>query len=288
MSGGTIGMIAEAQVREPKPSVGVYDLPCGYVDAAGQLHSEVQLRELSGLEEDLLANDKVSAAKKMNGLITNCIVRLGSLTDRSAIAAAVPDMLVGDRVFVLLAIRRTSVGDAYPYEDECPECKKKSLFSLDLSTLEVVKMKDPTKRIVDARLPGSAALKVWANTGEVPEAERKEPTGKTVRFRPITGKDEERASSVKGADAVSTLLGLRVELLDGKPASIADIQALSMNERAYLRDVIFRENDGGVDTTLDVECPACSAEFSKELDIGQSGFFFPSTARRRSKRTSST
>lgn len=289
MSTETVQMMTEAQIREPKPSVGIYTLPCGYLDADGVLHTEVLLNEISGKEEDMLASKKVPDQKKMNQLLISCIERLGTLTDRSKIAAAVPELLVGDRVFLLIAVRRTSLGDDYPYKDECPSCEKVSLMSINLGEVEVAPMPEPTKRIFDARLPSKAATRVWADTGELPEVEKLSPSGKTVRFRPVTGRDEEKYGNVLSKDdALSKLLQARIELLDGKPPTVEDLQALSLTERQFLRDVIFDAADGGVETTLDVTCPQCGHDYTRELDIGQMGFFFPSAARKNSKGRSST
>jgi hypothetical protein len=149
-------------------------------------------------------------------------------------------------------------------------------------------MPEPAKRIYDDRMPSRSALMEWANSGDLPEPEKTTPTGKPVRFKMLGGKDEERSGKLKGDDAISTLLSLRLELLDGKPPTIADIQALTLRERLYLRDGLFRKYDGGVDTTLEVTCPSCGHEFERELDIAQMGFFFPSAARKNSKIKSST
>lgn len=288
----TITMMTEAQLREPKSTVGIFDLPCGYVDAAGTLHTEVQLKEISGRDEDMLNNEGMPPSKKMNALLASCVLRIGTITDKGTISSVVADLLVGDRVFLILAIRRVSLGDNYPYKDTCPECERESLMSLNLGELEVQKMKDPLKRVFDARMPSRAAIKQWASTGEdIPEPEKSAPSGKTIRFKMLTGRDEEKiakANKSKGEDSVSALLGLRILMLDDKPPTIEELQDLTMAERSYIRDVVFRRDDGGVDTTLEVTCPTCDHDFKRELDIGQMGFFFPSAARKSLKTKSST
>lgn len=289
VSTSTLQMMTEAQIREPKSSVGIFTLPCGFLDANGVLHTEVVLSEITGHDEDMLANAKIPSQKKLNQLLVSCIQRIGSITTKNEIAAAVPELLVGDRVFLILAVRRVSLGDDYPYKDTCPSCEKESLMNIDLSTLDVIPMPDPKKRIFDAKMPSKAACRAWANSGEVPEPEKSNPTGRSIRFRAMVGRDEEQVGKVQGKDdAISKLLALRVELLDGKPPTLADFQQMTMAERSYIRDELFRRHDGGVETTLDVQCPQCGAEYQRELEIGQTGFFFPSQARRNSKTRSST
>lgn len=285
---GQVEMIAQAQINEPKSTVGLFTLPCGFLDAAGTLHTDVVIREISGREEDMLTGDKVPNAKKVGQLLTSCITRLGSLTDKSAIAAAVPELLVGDRVFLMVSVRRTSLGDNYPYKDECPSCGKESLMTISLAELEIEPMPEPLKREYDARLPSREALRAWSDEGEVPAAEKANPTGHTLRFRPATGRDEEKFNKVKNKeDALSESLKARVLLLDGKPPTVEALQELNLNERAYIRK-LFDDTDGGVETTIDVTCPKCDAEYSRDLDMGQMGFFFPSAARKNLKTRSST
>lgn len=284
----TIQMMTEAQLQEPKGPVGIYTLPCGYLDAEGNLHTEVVLNEITGRDEDMLASKKIPDQKKLNQLLISCISRLGSISDKEKIAAAVPELLIGDRVFLLIAIRRTSLGDDYPYKDICPNCEKESLMSINLAELEVSPMPEPKKRIFDARLPSKAALRVWSDRGDLPAPERTSPTGRTLRFRPVNGHDEEKFGRVsEKEDALSKSLLARIELLDGAPPTLEDLKNLTLSERHFIRDEIFDRADGGVETTLDVTCPKCEHEYTRELEIGQMGFFFPSAARKNSKTRSS-
>ena len=47
------------QLTEGAPEIGVYTIVGGYLDDEGKLHNQVQLRAMSGHEEDLLSNDAV-------------------------------------------------------------------------------------------------------------------------------------------------------------------------------------------------------------------------------------
>lgn len=285
----TIQMMTSAQVAEPKPTVGLFTLPCGFLDATGVLHTEVLLNEITGRDEDMLASKKVPDSQKLNQLLISCIARLGTIVDKGAIAAAVPELLVGDRVFLLIAIRRTSLGDDYPYKDICPACEKESLMTINLSELEIAPMPEPTKRVFDARLPSREALRQWSTQGQLTGPEKLEPLGRTLRFRPVNGRDEERFGRVQDKDdALSKAMMARIELLDGKPPSLADLKGLTLAERHYIRDEIFDKADGGVETSLEVVCPKCDHEYSRDLEIGQTGFFFPSAARKSLKTRSST
>ena len=239
-------------LETPKASNGVFDLPCGYLDNHGMLHTEVHLREMTGREEDLLATPKLSVQKKLGMLLSACLERIGTITDRGQFPSIIAHLPTGDRIFLLLALRRTSLGDEFPVEEFCPECKSKGNYVLDLSELTVQKMTNPTVRVFDGVLP----------------------SGRSVRHRLGTGADEDRASKVSDDEKPSAMLLSRIELLDGKAPTMTDIKGLSFRDRQGLRSLLEGQ-DGGVDTEMDMHCPVCSHEYKSELDLSQPGFFFP-------------
>lgn len=244
------------QMETPKGSTGVFELPCGYYDENTQvLHTQVEVREITGREEDMLASDKVPNAQKMSVLLSGCVTRIGDITEPGKLARAVQKMTMGDRVFLVFAVRRVTLGDELPVREKCPECGTRSLYMVDLSTdLEIKKMDDPTKRIFDYTLP----------------------SGKQVRLRVSTGEDEERMAKVRQrkTDSLSQALLMRLELLDGEKPTLQMVQDLGMRDRHFLREK-FQEVEGGVDTTLELTCSSCGNEWEKDLDLSAQGFFFP-------------
>jgi hypothetical protein len=254
-------MPSEAQVVQyamefPKSSVGVFELPCGYLDGEGKLHTEAEVREITGEEEDMLASKAVPGAKKMSELLSKCVVRIGSIVDPGTLYEVLQDLVQGDRVFLMFAIRRVTLGDDYPFMQKCPnsECGEEQLFKMNLGELELKKPIDPKKRIFDIKLP----------------------TGLSARVHPAIGRDEPRIQKLaKGLDGPSQAIMLRLDMLDGKPPSLAAVKALGMKDRAVLREA-FEDIEGGVNTTMDVECPLCGSSFQREVDIGDEGFFSPS------------
>ena len=69
--GGAIERIHTVQQMEtPKGTLGVFDLPCGYLDPQTQeLFTEVQVREITGNEEDMLASQQIPSAQKISQLL---------------------------------------------------------------------------------------------------------------------------------------------------------------------------------------------------------------------------
>lgn len=249
-------MMTVQQMETPHSSVGSFTLPCGYIDAEGKLHKQVDVREIRGYEEDMLASEQVPAESKIDLLIGGCLTRIGDISDPAKIKYLVPELAVGDRVMLLFAIRRVTLGDSLPVRETCPKCDSSTLFTINLGELDVVPMKDPFQRVYDTTLP----------------------SGLAVRYRLAVGSDDLRLRKILAGnktDKMSAMMLMRLELINGKRPELVDLKELGMKDRMALRDAL-KENDGGVDTTLELECPSCQYEWKKELNIVARDFFFPS------------
>lgn len=245
--------IIEGNLRDPKSPIGQFDLPCGYLDADGELHREVIVREMTGVEEDILASRRVKDADKMDLLIGNCLQQLGQISEATRIRALTQELLIGDRLFLLYAIRRVSLGDEYPFKENCPNCDEATLYPFDLSALEVVQMPDPMCREYHEELP----------------------SGRKVSWHPMSGRDNKKRQKHRKADVLTLNLWVRIDDLDGLRPSMDLIKTLSSRDRDFLRGR-FMQVEGGVETTIEVVCPLCDHEFERDVEIGRPGFFFPS------------
>jgi len=249
------------QIADPKSGVGIFDLPCGYLDRNGTLHKEVQIHEMTGAEEDLLAAKKIKASKKMNSLVAACIDLIGDITDKGKIASIIPQLLLGDRVFLLFAIRRVSFGDDYMINEQCPECDVKSLFTVNLGELQTKEMPDPSQRLYEVELSKGV-----------------------FKFHPPSGIDEAAMTEMSnGLDDLSMSILMRAVSYNGLPVNLQIIKSLSVRDRNRLR-TIFDEVEGGVDTAINFTCASCEHTFKKDVGM-DTGFFFPSAVQKRSKNT---
>lgn len=241
---------------DPKSSQGGYTLPCGYLSPEGALYRKIEIREMTGAEEDILASKNTKAADKMHMIMSRCVTRMEDESDPAKIAHMVESLPVGDRLFLLMAIRQVTLGDEYFFRAKCPndQCAKESVYGVLLSELEVKQSPDPMKRIFDTILPKS----------QIP-----------VRFRLLTGRDEATIGTKAGsADALSLAMLIRIELFNGKPPTLGDIKGIGLKDRQFMRSM-FDGVDGGIDTETEMTCSHCGTEFKKDVDVAQSGFFFP-------------
>ncbi len=174
-------------------------------------------------------------------------------------------VLVADRFYTLLQIRALTFGDGYAFSVQCAaaSCRERFEWELKLSELPV-------------RALSEEALEAFT-TGNRLET-RLPHDGRKVWFRLLTGADEQRAAkSLKaGQDGL-----LQAALL----ARIVEIEGVAEKERRKFLDEMeladqvalldrFDEADGGVETRIEVECPACLSV--QEIDLPfERGFFLP-------------
>ena len=263
MSGAIEEVHTINQMETPKSAVGVFTLPCGHLDVETQeLNTEVEVREITGHEEDMLASKNIPSAQKVTNLLRGCVKRLGTIEDPHRLARMVRELTMGDRVFLVFAIRRVTLGDELPVRERCPDCKVKTLFMVDLAEeLQPKPMPDPYKRVYDVELP----------------------SGIEARFRVSSGEDEGKMAKLQqrkqADDALSHAIMMRLELLGGEKPTLKMVKSLGMRDRLFIRDE-YQRVEGGVDTTLELECPACGNEWEKDLDLSASSFFFPGGQRK--------
>lgn len=243
-------------------------LPCGYFDPDNGVTSpihEVEFEEMTGYEEDILGDkSKHTSGMAINEVLSRCLVRIGDLkpekpTRGKFFLPHLDKMLVGDRTYLLIRLRQLSLGDSFAFETKCPACKVRiPRFTVDLASLTVKPMEDPTKREWNVTLPSS---KLGAS------------------FRALVGADERALNQIrkqKKEDFFSSLLMLRLTELGGdKVSSVTQLKKLTVKDRDFLRGQ-FDKIEGGIDTQIQCACESCGHEWEMVLPIGEHSFFFPS------------
>ena len=242
----------------PIPSVGsVYPQ-----DSPLYNRKTLQIKAMTAREEDILSSAAlIKEGTVITHLINSCLI------DKSF---DVRDMLLGDRNALMVSIRITGYGSQYDAEATCPECAERSDQSFDLSALEIKPIEiDPVK-------PGENLFSF-----KLPV------TKKNVKFRFMTGRDEEERSitaerkkklmpGVKIESGVTSRLEQLVvsidSVIDRNKISqfIRNMPALdSKNLRTYIS-----EHEPGIDMTTWMRCPHCSETSKITLPMG-SNFFWP-------------
>ncbi|HUT54400.1 MAG TPA: hypothetical protein VM658_13510 [bacterium] len=211
---------------------------------------EVELREMTGAEEELLTNQRlIRTGDAVNQVLKNCVLRLGENAKPGM--KEILDLLSGDRLFILVKLRQISLGEEVDLELVCPNtaCREANLTSVNLEELKLTPYgKD---REFTFKLPGS---------------------NRKVKFMHLDGNMEKRLASLKEPSITSAML-MRIVEIDGKPPTRKLMAEMSLRDRSALRQEMARV-DAGIDTVVEVDCESCGARIRTRLEA-EPGFLFP-------------
>ena len=219
----------------------IFFLPGGLMLQQNSVLNKACLRPLSGREEEWLAqHQSTPSAKRANWLLNACLVSLG---DRPANKDLVQQLLVGDRNFLILQLRRLTLGDHVQAVAPCPICNQKMDVDFQLDDVPI-----------EYRPQNVSSYTV-------------ELSGRSVRFRLPAGGDQEAALETRSEDAVEDLLNRCVLDDGGKPLS-AEEQSIVIAE--------MEQRAPHIDLELELTCPECSEFFLLPFDT--TTFFFEEMA----------
>jgi hypothetical protein len=237
-------------------------LPGGLVDDVGTIHDEVELRALSGREEELLAaNSGADSASLVTAVLSRCVQRIGGISVVDA--EIVRRLLVADRQFILLKLREETFGDQVQGSVPCPwpDCGKR--VAVSFSTRDV-----PIEASEDKGPFYSLTLSPEAMPG-ADEAER------AVTFRLPNGGDQEALSPLLAENDAAALTGLFAHCLvrvglNGGPDDecVLGLSPLARREIERHMDSVAPH----VNLLMEATCAECGREFSAPFDLQR--FFF--------------
>lgn len=224
----------------------------------------VEIRAMTAREEDILT----SKALLKKGTVISELIK-SCLSDKNVSPS---DLLIGDRNALMVAIRITGYGAEYDAEVQCGECDVKSNQQFQLGELPI--------RHLDLE-PVSPGLNLF---------EYKLPySGKTVRFKFMTGRDEEEINATHDKQkklglqtdaSVTTNLLYSIVSVDGiedRSKISSFVRMMPARDSLSLRTYV-RTNEPGITMRQDVECPACGHSEEVTMPIGVS-FLWPAAVR---------
>jgi hypothetical protein len=211
-------------------------LPGGLMLEEDHRLEEAELRPLTGWEEDwLAAHPAMPSAVAVTRLLSSCLVRIGDVAPTSDL---VRRLLVGDRDYLILQLRRLTLGDEVQAVFRCPACDCNMDVSFDAKDVPVLFRPE-------AAADHSISLDS-ATSGT-----------RTVRFRLPCGADQEAVLDLDPQEAAVALLGRCVLDCGGIPLSVdeGDAIAAAMDRCAPQLDL-----------ELDLACPECGKQFLAPFD----------------------
>jgi hypothetical protein len=238
-------------------------LPIGYTDEAGRLHRRAVLRKMSGHEEALLYDASLNAGRLVTELLRACLARLG---DRDAIDAdRVAQLYTADRNYLLLELRRITLGDRLAAAYTCPRCGAEVSVVEDLGQLEV------------RRLPEGQALQAITVHLEDGYLDRQGTLHADVTLTLPRGVDEEFVSPLAVKDPLRAQDALILRCISRfgtlpkaalEAYGIKILRDLTLGDRQRLHAAL----DGqlpGVDFLRTVRCDQCGTTFQGVLDVSR-------------------
>mgnify|MGYP001797161558 CR=1 FL=1 len=100
----------------------IFELPVGYLDANGGLHTTIDVLRMTGEDEEILSAKNLPVMKKLNKILSRCTTAIGTYRDPRQIDDIVQDLTQGDRVYLLFAILRVSLRHYFPFSSRFPPC----------------------------------------------------------------------------------------------------------------------------------------------------------------------
>ena len=235
-------------------------LPVGHVDATGRLNRQVAIRKMRGHEESLLYDASLSSGRLITQLIAGCLVRLGD--EQAVTPAMVSRLFTGDRSFLLLEIRRFTLGDALPCNYLCPACGANLAVVEDLGHIPV------------RRYEGDGAPRASTVTLEDGYRDRDGTLHTEIRVRLPRGDDEEFVAETAERDplrARDALILRCIEAFGTLPRAALEAYGIKILRDLTLGDrrAIYRTLDGdapGIDLRRSLRCASCSSPFEAFLE----------------------
>ena len=244
----------------PLPSNGIVYPP----DSVLYGRETVDIKAMTAREEDILTSKAyLKKGTVITELIKSCLLDKG-VDPR--------DMLTGDRNALMVAIRITGYGADYKAEIECPECGTKAPHEFDLTALPLKRLELPPLS------PGNNSFEFTLPVSK-----------KTVKFRFLTGRDEEeivatqekqKKLGVSTESTVTTSLLYSIMSIDGieERAKLAQfVKMMPARDSLALRNYI-RENEPGIEMKQETSCPACGHVEEVNMPLGVN-FLWPSAGR---------
>jgi len=237
-------VVAASKTEIPSPPDTQVELPGGLFDPFDGLTTTVEIRELTGADEEQLAKI-LDAGKGLLAILEKATVKIG---DKPADKETLDSLLAGDREMILLAIRIATFGPDVKVGPMCPNCGEAKTFEIDLEKdVEIKKLNEEDREFTVTCKVGTVVLNL--------------PTG-------TTQKALVNATNKNSAELDTILLKGCMASINGVPVmSVQQIRDLSIKDRRTLLEEISNRNPGPQLSEIKKTCSSCEQEVSLPLTL---------------------
>lgn len=218
-------------MNNPLLTENIFPLPGGVMLERDRVLKKATLRPLSGREEEWLARHAgMCSATRVSWLLNACVL---SLDDHAVTDELVRQLLIADRDYLILQLRRLTLGENIQAVIACPACNSKMDVNFPVSDVPV-----------EVRPQASSSYKLQLQD-------------RTVFFRLPTGGDQEAVVETETHDPVAQLMK-RCILDDGG-------RRMSSDEKESLIS-LMEQLAPHLELELDLRCPECAHHFVAPFD----------------------
>jgi hypothetical protein len=236
-------------------------LPLGYTDPAGRVHRKAFLRKMTGHEEALFYDPALNAGQLVTELLHNCLIHLGDMSEVTP--QIISSLTTADRNYLLLELRRITLGDRLSATYHCPRCGCNMPVVQDLSQV-------PVRRLADGEI--LAEINVHLDDGYI---DREGNCHADLALTLPRGVDEEFVSPLAETDPLKAhdALVLRcIRRFGSLPPAVLEAYGVKILRDLTLgdRQRIFEGFNGqmpGADFRVVVHCQKCDSDFTAILDV---------------------
>lgn len=230
-----------------------FDIEVGYKDDKGETHKEVEIREITGFDEEMITKPEVRSniGKLVTTLISNVVVRIGTIKPADMTRAKwekiFRELPLGDRDKIMLEIRKQSNGNEIELDMKCPHCKQKIVHIVEIDTDIDYRPLDGNPEAIPFELPKG----LRNDEGQLCT---------TGFLRLPNGDDQDQLDSIarkNPGQANTTLLTRVITELDGYgKVSLSDLRKMSVRDRDSLIKLLG-DYAYGPKFEISFPCPSC-------------------------------
>ncbi len=241
-----------------------FTLPLGLVQG-GTVVRDVCLKPMTaGVRRSIVTRQNMrNPAQGITVLLGQCVESIGSIPVTPQVLNS---MVIGDRDFMLMMLRKISIGDLMPGQMVCPKCQTPIAFDIPIDDVKINVLEEGKDFKVDGGFP-------------IVELESADLKIKTVLRYPV-GHDQVALADKLKLDPATANYELMSRLIrswekNGEPVKTPNtlqfIDSLSIKEVEWLEEA-YKEKQPGPMWDLHITCGACGDDIP--VDVGNMDFLF--------------
>ena len=235
-------------------------MPVGYANGDGRVHRRAVIRKMTGHEEALLYDASLSPSRLVTELIRSCLLRIGDLS--SVDSGVVSDLYTADRNYLLLELRRITLGDRMLASYRCPGCGESIAVIEDLSRFEVRRADDGAVLDIELELDDGYVDRRGTLHRQLvltlPRGTDEDFIAPMVERDPLKARD---ALVLRCIRRFGTLPAAELEAY-----GVKILRDLTLGDRLAI-EMAFNDRAAGIDLTSRLACQHCGHAFVAELDM---------------------